>query len=144
MNISIKLSSCEGDQEAEEWTYRSLIGSLMYLTNSRYDLEHSIDLLSWSIEEYVFLFGSSPICWRSRKQQTTTLSTNEAEYMAMNSTICEGIWLQRLTEELTGEKMEPTLIKCDNTYAIALSKNPVFHNRSKFYIHKVQFHLREA
>jgi hypothetical protein len=39
--------------------------------------------------------------------------------------------LARLLVELKGEKASATTLKIDNQSAIALSKNPVFHDRSK-------------
>jgi hypothetical protein len=59
------------------------------------------------------------------------LSSAKAEYMAANTASCEAIWLRKLIAELTGEMLEPTVVYCDNQSCIKLSKNPVFHDRSK-------------
>jgi hypothetical protein len=44
---------------------------------------------------------------------------------------CEGLWFQRFLIDLFDLDLEPTVIYCDNQNCIKLSKNPVFHDRSK-------------
>lgn len=60
-----------------------------------------------------------------------TLSTTEAEFVAATSSSCQAIWLRRLLETLSNHQQNPTLIYCDNTSTIKLSKNPILHGRSK-------------
>ncbi|KAK2420651.1 hypothetical protein QL285_031356 [Trifolium repens] len=67
----------------------------------------------------------------SKKQLIVTLSTCEAEYVAATSCVCHAIWLRNLLKELNLPQKEPTKIFVDNKSAIALAKNPVFHDRSK-------------
>ena len=83
-----------------------------------------------STSAYVFKIGKGTISWASKKQETVALSTTEAEYMAMARAVCEGIWLQRLLEEL-GHKIPKIIIFGDNQSSIALSKNPQYHPRTK-------------
>ncbi|RVW33868.1 Retrovirus-related Pol polyprotein from transposon TNT 1-94 [Vitis vinifera] len=45
--------------------------------------------------------------------------------------ICEGIWLNRLLEELRVPLMHPMVLYCDNQAAISIAKNPVHHDRTK-------------
>jgi hypothetical protein len=47
----------------------------------------------------VFLFGAG-LCWKSRRQQTTALSSAEAEYMAMCAGAQKPLWLLQLLQEL--------------------------------------------
>ncbi|GAA0162318.1 hypothetical protein LIER_18435 [Lithospermum erythrorhizon] len=42
---------------------------------------------------YVFTLGGSVVSWRATLQSTVTLSTTEAEYMALTEAAKEGIWL---------------------------------------------------
>ena len=58
-------------------------------------------------------------------------SSCEAEYVAAASAACQGVWLARLVEELLGCDEVKAKIMIDNQSAIALCKNPVFHERSK-------------
>lgn len=44
---------------------------------------------------------------------------------------CQGTWLARLVNELIGKSLEIVKIFVDNKSAIALSKNPLLHSRSK-------------
>ena len=67
----------------------------------------------------------------SKKQPIVTLSTCEAEYVAATSCVCHAIWLRNLLKELRWSQEKPTKIYVDNKSAMALAKNPVFHDRSK-------------
>ena len=84
-----------------------------------------------STSGYVFFMGSSIICWRSMKQKTVALSSCEAEYIAATTATCQGIWLNRLINELKGVEEKPWKLLVDNQSAITLSKNPVHHSRTK-------------
>ena len=59
------------------------------------------------------------------------LSSCKVEYVAATITACQGIWLAKLIGELMNEEMISMTLMVDNKSAIALSKNPMFHNRSK-------------
>ena len=67
------------------------------------------------------------------------LSTCEAEYVAAAIAACQVVWLHRLLGELTGVKAHPPALMVDNQPAIALTKNPVLHDRSKHI--DVKFHF---
>ena len=54
----------------------------------------------------------------------------EKEYIAASMATCETIRLQKLLVALFGQKVETTMIHCDNQSCIKLSKNLVFHDRS--------------
>ncbi|XP_072060235.1 secreted RxLR effector protein 161-like [Arachis hypogaea] len=91
-----------------------------------------------SISEFAFNLGSGAISWSSKKQPIVALSTAEAEYIAAGSWATQAVWLRRIIEELNEKQSTPTTIFCDNKPAIALYKNPVFHERSKHI--DVRFH----
>ena len=59
------------------------------------------------------------------------LSTIEAEYVALTETMKEAIWLQGITNELGLGKHVPKVL-CDSQSAIHLSKNSVFHEKTKY------------
>ncbi|XP_048615895.1 LRR receptor-like serine/threonine-protein kinase GSO1 [Brassica napus] len=84
-----------------------------------------------STSGFVFFIGETAFTWMSKKQPIVTLSTCEAEYVAATSCVCHAIWLRNLLKELNLPQEEPTKIFVDNRSAIALAKNPVFHDRSK-------------
>ncbi|KAM1182925.1 hypothetical protein ACFX19_001361 [Malus domestica] len=80
---------------------------------------------------FVFFMGDTAFTWMSKKQPIVTLSTCEAEYVVATSCVCHAIWLRNLLKELSIPQEELTEIYVDNKSAIALAKNPVFHDRSK-------------
>ncbi|KAL5545314.1 hypothetical protein UlMin_009098 [Ulmus minor] len=84
-----------------------------------------------STSGFVFFMGDTAFTRMSKKQPIVTLSSCEAEYVAATSCVCHAIWLRNLLKELSMTQEEPTKICVDNKSAIALAKNPVFHNRSK-------------
>ena len=45
--------------------------------------------------------------------------------------MCQAVWLRRLLEDLHQEQKAPTKIFCDNKATIAMTKNPIFHGRTK-------------
>jgi len=87
----------------------------------------------------VFFLGSGAVSWSSKKQPIVTLSTTEAEYIAAASCACQSIWIKRIMETLGFNEENKILMLCDNNSAFQLSKNPVFHGRSKHI--DVRFHL---
>ena len=84
-----------------------------------------------STSGYVFTLHGGPIAWTSRLQKTTALSVTEAEYMSLAEALTECLWLRPFLASLGQESIGATPIKVDNQAAIALSKNPEFHKRTK-------------
>ena len=80
---------------------------------------------------YIFCLGTKPISWSSKKQKTVALSSAEAEYIATTDAACEAVWLRRILSDMQHKESTPTIIMCDNMSAIAMTKNPVFHSRTK-------------
>lgn len=80
---------------------------------------------------YVFFLGSNVICCNSKKQKSVVLSSLEAEYITATDATCEAIWLRRLLSDLQQVLKEPTIVYCDNMSTIAMTKNHVFHSRTK-------------
>ncbi|CAL5395906.1 unnamed protein product [Camellia sinensis] len=77
-----------------------------------------------------FVWGNA-VTWRSKKQSVVARSSAEAEFRAMALGICEGIWLNRMLEELRVPSEHPMVLYCDNQAAISIAKNPVHHDRTK-------------
>ena len=86
-----------------------------------------------------FNLGSTVIAWRNRKQMSVALSTIEAEYIAACSASSEAVWLRKMLSGLFDLEMDVTCIYCDNQSCIKLSKNPVFHDKSKHIEIKYQY-----
>eukprot|EP00253_Pinus_taeda_P002716 PITA_02716 len=130
--------------------YRQLIGSLMYLVNTRLDICFAVNTMSqfmceprkvhWVAAKHIlrkstsgccFGLGSAVVSWFSRKQQSVALSSAEVEYMAASLASCEAIWLRKMLFGLFGQPLRPSVIYCDNQSCIKLTENPIFHDRSK-------------
>lgn len=92
---------------------------------------------------HIFYLNEFPISWCSQKQETVALSSCESEFMAAMEATKQAIWLQELLEEIIEKPIEKTIIYIDNKSAIALTKNSVFHGRSK-HIHKMYHYIREC
>ena len=108
------------------------------------DSSHNVDLDDGkSTTGHIFYPGKSPITWCSTKQEIVALSSCEAEFMAATEAAKQAIWLQDLLSETIGEDCKRVTIKVDNKSAIALTKNPVFHGRSK-HIHRRFHFIREC
>ena len=82
---------------------------------------------------FVFKLADAAITWESKKQRTVALSSTEAEYLALGEATKEAVYLRNLLQEIgyMHLKCEPTVLFCDNQGAQNLTKNPVFHCRTK-------------
>ncbi|GJU55709.1 retrovirus-related pol polyprotein from transposon TNT 1-94 [Tanacetum coccineum] len=95
-----------------------------------------------SITGYTFLVQGCVVSWKATLQHVVALSTTEAEYMALTEAVKEAIWLRGLLEEL-GVELNTVAVNCDNQGAIHLSRNHVFHERTKHI--NVRYHfIREV
>lgn len=63
--------------------------------------------------------------------------------MAGTEATKQAIWLRDLLSEITGVEVEKAVIRIDNKSAIALTKNPIFHGRSKHIQRRFHF-IREC
>ena len=88
---------------------------------------------------YVMTLGNCPVTWSSKLQTEIALSTLEAEYIAMSTSMRELIPLRRLlieiSERLNLEKMKTALVCShvfeDNNGAIGLAESPKMTPRTK-------------
>ncbi|KAG9450314.1 hypothetical protein H6P81_010279 [Aristolochia fimbriata] len=164
--------------------YRSMLGSLLYLTASRPDISYNVGVcaryqsspkeshvkLARRILRYVkgtinwglwfsrdsntllagysdadwaenvddrkstsggcFYLGNNLVSWYSKKQNSISLSTAEAEYIAAGSCCAQLIWMRQMLADY-GISSGALIVYCDNTSAINISKNPVQHSRTK-------------
>ena len=108
------------------------------------DSSHNVEVYDGrSTTCHMFYLNECPITWCSQKQETVALFSCEAEFMAATEAAKQAIWLQELLAEVTEEPCEKVVVKIDNKSVIALTKNPVFHGRSK-HIHKRYHFIREC
>lgn len=92
-----------------------------------------------STSGYVFLLSGGAISWASKKQHVVTLSTTGAGFVEASSCACQCVWMRRVLEKIGLSQSKCTVIMCDNSLTIKLSKNPAMHDRSKHI--DVRFHF---
>ena len=83
---------------------------------------------------YVVRLGDSSVIWNTKKQKTISLSSAEAEYMALASVTQEVKWVNQFLCELLLPCMKLSVcmsVYVDNQAAILISKNDVYHDRTK-------------
>uniref|UniRef100_A0AAV1VFF0 Polyprotein n=1 Tax=Peronospora matthiolae TaxID=2874970 RepID=A0AAV1VFF0_9STRA len=98
-----------------------------------------------STSGYVFMLLGAPVSWGSKKQPSVSLSTSEAEYIALSLAIQEGKWINRLLCEImaaANEEGPELVIREDNQSCIKMTKNPVNHGRAK-HIDIKYHHIRD-
>ncbi|XP_071741479.1 uncharacterized mitochondrial protein AtMg00810-like [Rutidosis leptorrhynchoides] len=86
-----------------------------------------------SVTGYLVYLCNSLVSWKSKKQTTVARSSVEAEYRAMATVACEVIWIKNLLLDLNIKVPLPVQISCDNSSAIQISANPVFHEKTKHF-----------
>nr|GEZ57950.1 hypothetical protein [Tanacetum cinerariifolium] len=136
MEIKDKLDLDQNETQVDATKYRSMIGSLMYLTSSRPDIVHATCLCAryqakptekhlketpsrvLSVE-----LNSYEKSWSSKKQDYTALSTMKAEYVSLSACCAQVLWMRtQLTDY--GFHFDKIPIYCDSKSAIAISCNP--------------------
>ncbi|GKB65174.1 retrovirus-related pol polyprotein from transposon TNT 1-94 [Tanacetum coccineum] len=134
----------------DQTRFRSMVGSLMYLTASRPDLvfvglwypkDTAMALTAYADADHAgcqdtrrstsgsaqFL-GDKLVSWSSKKQKSIAISTTEAEYIAMSGCCAQILWMRsQLTDY--GFVFNKIPLYCDNRSAIALYCNNVQHSR---------------
>lgn len=71
-----------------------------------------------STSGFVFKLFGNTVSWASRKQTTVSLSSTEAEYVALTEAAIEYKWIRKLLTELEIEYDEPVVIFEDNQSCI--------------------------
>ena len=106
-------------------------GDIQCLVTGYSDSDYAGDVDSRrSMTGYVFTLGGSVVSWKATLQPTVSLSTTEAEYMALTEAAKEGIWLKGLVSDL-GLCHDQAIVYCDSLSAICLAKDQVHHERTK-------------
>ena len=102
-----------------------------YYVTAYSDSDYSSEEDRKSISGYVVYAQNGPIVWKSKKQPTVALSSCEAEYVALASTIQELLWVSMALTELGVKQSKPMKIYIDNQAAQRLAENPVNQDRTK-------------
>lgn len=80
---------------------------------------------------FVVYYAGGAVSWASRRQDSVTLSTMEAEYVALAETCQEVIWLRRLLMDLGELQKNATIVNEDNQACLSFAKLERCSKRSK-------------
>jgi hypothetical protein len=92
-----------------------------------------------STSVYSFSMGLVAVAWSIKKKPTVSLSITEAKYKSTITTSCEAVWLRIILVDLHEQQEQPTQLICGNQSPIQMTKNPVFHKKTKHI--DIQYHF---
>ena len=136
---------CPNDQwHFECWVDADFAG------NWRQQDAHIDSMTSKSHSSWIVRFAGAPITWASKMQTITALSTTEAEYIALSTSLRKVIPLMGMLKEATEQGLQvnylPPKVHCtvfeDNSGALELARLPKLHPRMK-HINQLFHHFRE-
>ena len=85
-----------------------------------------------SVSGGLVMFGDGCVSWFSRTEKCVTLSTAEAEYVALADVIKQVLFLRRVWRfMLPGVGMSCILVFEDNEGAVQLAKNPITNSNPR-------------
>jgi hypothetical protein len=70
------------------------------------------------------------VSWASKKQNSVTLSTAEAEYIVASHCCAQLLWMRQTLRDY-GYKLSKVPLLSDNESAIPMVDNPIEHSRTK-------------
>lgn len=91
-----------------------------------------------SVSGYAIYYAGALVSWKSKMQQCTTLSSTEAEYVALSQCANEMEFIRQVVESMDLKVELPMTLYVDNTGAIDLAKNWSTNGRTKHV--DVRFH----
>jgi hypothetical protein len=76
-----------------------------------------------SVTGFILYLMNVPVCWRSKSQKGVTLSSTEAEYVAMSEAVKEVKFIYYLLRDIGIEVELPIIVKTDNVGAMFMAQN---------------------
>nr|GEY60432.1 ribonuclease H-like domain-containing protein [Tanacetum cinerariifolium] len=145
---------CDGDSVSDLTLYRSLAGSLKYLTFTQPDISYVVQQVCLYMHDprephflpikriLRYVRGTLNFGLQLYSSSTTELvaiglavllldARLQAEYRGVANAVAETCWLRNLLRELHTPLSSATLVYCDNISAVYLSYNPLQHQRTK-------------
>ncbi|GKC11937.1 ribonuclease H-like domain-containing protein, partial [Tanacetum coccineum] len=142
-----------GDPVSNPTLYRSLAGSLQYLTFTHSDIFYAMQqvclcmhdprdphflalkrilrYVHGTLDHRLQLFSFSTTSLSSKHRPTLSRSSADAEYRGVANAVAKTCWLRNLLSELHTTLSFATLVYCDNVSAVYLSSNPIQHQCMK-------------
>ncbi|WVZ76524.1 LOW QUALITY PROTEIN: hypothetical protein U9M48_024494 [Paspalum notatum var. saurae] len=143
MSTNTALDADEDGEAVDQKEFRGMIGSLLYLTATKPDIQFAVCLCARYQADQVGcridhkstfgtcqLLGTSLVSWSSHKQASASLSTTEAKYIATASCCSQLLWMKATLRDF-GLKFGRIPLLVDSTSAISVAKNPFLHSRTK-------------
>jgi hypothetical protein len=123
---------CETTKDHVLQVFNKKVGVGAVVLKAFSDSDYAVDKETRrSVTGYAICFDGSPVSWRSKGQKTVTLSTTEAEYVALSEVTRELKFIYQVLSVM-GVKVELIIrINVDNVGAIFLCKNSTSSNRTK-------------
>ena len=120
LKVGVKLEEVDEDEETESWPFRELVGGLMWLViSTRPDISNAVrsvarycsapKAIHWKSALGILAYingtcgfgvmyqrvkcGGACVCWFTKTQKCVTLSTSEAEFVALGDAVKELLFL---------------------------------------------------
>ncbi|CAL2246345.1 unnamed protein product [Prunus armeniaca] len=161
-----RLCKKDGSEATNESEYRQIVGGLLYLTATRPDIMFASSLLARFMHNPTrkhmgtakrvlrYIQGTLDFGIEFIKGKTATLigycysdwagsEDDRRKYVSAAEATSQAKWLRFVLEDFGEEQVEGTPILCDNTSAIVMAKNPVFHQKTRHISRKFHF-IRES
>ena len=121
-DLALKIEpNCDGLEKENGW-------SMVAFSDSDYAKD---PVTRASISGYVLYFLGVPISWRSKGQKSVTLSSTEAEYIAMSECAKEIKFVYQLLDFMGIKVKLPIIVNVDNIGAMFMANNVAISNRTK-------------
>ena len=112
--------------------------------------DHIDPMTSKSCSSWIVHFAGAPTTWASKMQTITAMSTTEAEYITLSTSLREVIPMTGMLQEAREHGLQvtylPPKVHCtvlkDNSSALELARLPKIHPRTK-HINQLFHHFRE-
>ncbi|XP_038999668.1 uncharacterized mitochondrial protein AtMg00810-like [Hibiscus syriacus] len=83
-----------------------------------------------SVSDYCVFVCDNLIIWNSKKQNSVSRSTMEVEYRSVVDVTTETTWVDALLSDLGFARQKIPIVWCDNSSAVAMTANNVYHAKS--------------
>ena len=80
---------------------------------------------------FVLMFNDGPIIWKTRRQDSVTLSTSETEYMTASEGRKDVVYMCVILQDFGFPQKGPTSLYEDNLATVVMSTNPVLRKYSR-------------
>jgi hypothetical protein len=107
---------------------------------------HAYADASWELRHstsgWVVMYGNAVISWGSHKQKSISLSSCEAEIVALSEAAKDVVYHRKFLNGLGEDESDPTMLRTDSKSARDVSYNPEQHHRMKHVLRR-HFFVRD-